>query len=678
MPLSKLNDEQYLAATTHFGHNLVIASAGTGKTSTIVARISYLLSKGVVPQKIMLLTFTNKASKEMIGRLGKFFDKNITNKILAGTFHSIAYTLLRNADKNITLKQASELKTLLRSVYEKRTFMHLSEVEPYKPSFLYELYSLFQNKAYNQDFYTWFCQNYEEQGIYAEIYEDILKEYDNEKKRFNYVDFNDLLINLKELLKEQKYEFDEILVDEYQDTNTLQSSLIEAFNSKSLFCVGDYDQSIYAFNGADINIIGGFKDRFKDAQIFSLNKNYRSSKSILALANKVILNNERLYPKELIVTRNDEFKAPTLLVFENLFGQYQNIAKMILTSGVNLEEIAVIFRNNSSADGVEVALREQGITSVRKGSGSFFESLEVRAFNAMLALVVNPKDIMAFIHLVQYTKGVGGVLAKEIFDALLKLGHGSLTKGFLEPDKSVNLQNHQKRNYQLGLFADLEELAYETRFKFDSEFDGHPILRLSKINDLCAKNLEKICLFLKEAMELKHSLSLVNLICENSFYREICEELAIKRATNKAGQVDVLRKNENLEKIETKFNVLKELAKNYSDIYKYYNFLTLGANEMSSGKGVNLLSVHASKGLEFDLVFVIDLAQGRFPNQKLMRMGGSLEEERRLFYVAVTRAKNILYLSYAKNDNNDNNDKNKKTTFAPSCFLIEAGLAKEN
>ncbi|EOB4243887.1 ATP-dependent helicase [Campylobacter jejuni] len=670
MPLSKLNNEQYLAATTNFGHNLVIASAGTGKTSTIVARISYLLSKGVAPQKIMLLTFTNKASKEMIGRLGKFFDKNITSKILAGTFHSTAYTLLRNADKNIILKQASELKTLLKSVYEKRTFRHLSDIKPYQSSYLYDLYSLFQNKAHNQDFYTWFCQNYEEQSIYAEIYEDILKEYDNEKKRFNYVDFNDLLINLKELLKEEKYEFDEILVDEYQDTNTLQSSLIEAFHSKSLFCVGDYDQSIYAFNGADINIIGGFKDRFKDAKIFSLNKNYRSSRSILALANKVILNNERLYPKELIVTRNDELKAPSLLTFEELFDQYQNIAKMILTSGVSLEEIAVIFRNNSSADGVEVALREQGIASVRKGSGSFFESLEVKAFSSMLALVVNPKDIMAFIHLVQYTKGVGGVLAKEIFDALLKLGHGSLIKGFLDPDKNVNLQNHQKRNYQLGLFADLEELASETRFKFESEFDAHPILRLSKINDLRARNLEKIYLFLKKAMEIKHSLALVNLICENSFYREICEELATKRATNKAGQVDLLRKSENLEKIETKFNVLKDLAKNYSDIYKYYNFLTLGASEMSSGKGVNLLSVHASKGLEFDLVFVIDLAQGRFPNQKLMGMGGSLEEERRLFYVAVTRAKNILYLSYAKYD------KNKKTSFAPSRFLIEAGLCK--
>ncbi len=162
---------------------------------------------------------------------------------------------------------------------------------------------------------------------------------------------------------------------------------------------------------------------------------------------------------------------------------------------------------------------------------------------------------------------------------------------------------------------------------------------------ICALEIWKKSIFFKKAMEIKHSLTLVNLICENSFYREICEELATKRATNKAGQVDLLRKSENLEKIETKFNVLKELAKNYSDIYKYYNFLTLGASEMSSGKGVNLLSVHASKGLEFDLVFVIDLAQGRFPNQKLMGMGGSLEEERRLFYVAVTRAKNILYLA---------------------------------
>jgi len=670
MPLSKLNQEQLNAAKADFGHNLIIASAGTGKTSTIVARISYLLQKGIKPDKILLLTFTNKASKEMISRLNKFFDKSITNKILAGTFHSTAYTLLKNANKNIILKQTGELKTLLKSIYEKRTFSHLSDIKPYQASYLYDVYSLFQNKSHNQDFYAWFIKHYEEQKIYAQIYEDILQEFEFEKKLFNYVDFNDLLIELKVLLSKQNYEFDEILVDEYQDTNALQSSLIEAFKSKSLFCVGDYDQSIYAFNGADINIIGGFKNRFKDAKIFSLNKNYRSSKSILALANKVILNNERLYPKELIVTRNDEFKAPTLLSFEELFDQYQNIAKIILTSGINLEEIAVIFRNNSSADGMEVALREQGIPCVRKGSGSFFDSLEVKAFCAMLSLFINPKDIMAFIHLIQYTKGVGGVLAKEIFDSLLKLGKGNLTKGFLEPDKSINLQKERKISFELGLFEDLEEFAQENRFKLESAFNSHPILKLSKINEACAKNLEKIYLFLKHSKELKHSKALVDCISSNVFFKEICEELATKRATNKAGVLDLLKKSENLEKISTKINVLKEFSQNYSDVYKYYNFLTLGSNEISNGKGVNLLSIHASKGLEFELVFIVDLAQNRFPNQKLISLGGSLEEERRLFYVAVTRAKNILYLSYAKYD------KNKKTSYAPSCFLIEAGLSK--
>ncbi|MDO4674061.1 ATP-dependent helicase [Campylobacter sp.] len=668
MPLSQLNKEQYLAATADFGHNLIIASAGTGKTSTIVARIAHLLERGVGAEKILLLTFTNKASKEMIARLGRYFDSKITGKILAGTFHSTAYTLLKKNNHNITLKQAGELKTLLKSVYEKRNFRHLDDLEPYKSSFLYDVYSLFQNKTRGQDFHAWFCENYDTHSIYAAIYEDILREYEEEKKRFNYVDFNDLLINLKELLKTQKYEFEEILVDEYQDTNALQSSLIEAFGSKSLFCVGDYDQSIYAFNGADINIIGGFKHRFKDAKIFSLNKNYRSSSSILALANKVISNNERLYPKELIVTRKDEFKPPTLLVFDELFAQYQNIAKMILASGVDWEEVAVIFRNNSSADGMEVALRERGISCVRRGSGSFFESLEVKAFCAFLALVVNPKDIMAFIHLMGHTKGVGGVLAKEIFDTLLRLGGGSLARGFLEPDGEMGLQICEKRKMQLGLFADLEEFSSADRFKLESDFSGHPILSLAKINESCAKNLEQIYLFLKKLDPSKHPLELVDSIINNPLFRELCEEFASKKAVNKAGQLDLLKKSENLEKIASRMATLKNMTKDYGDIYKYYNFLTLGANELSRGKGVNLLSIHASKGLEFELVFVVDLAQNRFPNKKLMGAGGSLEEERRLFYVAVTRAKNSLYLSYAKYDNH------KKIHYQPSCFLTEAGL----
>lgn len=671
MPLTKLNEEQLQAAKADFGHNLIIASAGTGKTSTIVARIAFLLQNDIEPEKIMLLTFTNKASKEMISRLNRYFDKKITSKILAGTFHSTAYTILKEYNNNIALKQASELKVLLKSVYEKRNFYHLSDLKPYQPSYLYDIYSLFQNKTNNEEFFEWFCKNYEEQSVYAEIYGDIFKEYEEEKKRFNYVDFNDLLINLKYLLKKEKFEFDEILVDEYQDTNTLQGSLIDSFNSKSLFCVGDYDQSIYAFNGADINIIGGFKDRYKDAKVFTLNKNYRSSKSILALANKVITNNERLYPKELIVTKEKDEKAPMLMIFNELFEQYQNIAKIILTSGVNLEDIAVIFRNNSSADGVEMALREQGIACNRKGSISFFDSLEVKAFNSFLSLIVNPKDIMSFIHLIEYSKGVGGVLAKDIFDGLLKLGNSNLTEGFLNPDKNVNLKKENIKNYQLGLFDDIDELFNEKRFKLKTEFNNHPILKLSKINEECAKNLEQIYIFIKSCQNFYDSSKIISFILENDFFKKICDLLAIKRATNKAGHVDENKKIENLEKIQTKINMLKEFSKNYSDIYKYYNFLTLGSNEISTSKGVNLLSIHASKGLEFDIVFIVDLAQNRFPNQKLISMGGSLEEERRLFYVAVTRAKEVLYLSYAKYD------KNKKINYKPSCFLIEANMCED-
>ena len=671
MPLSKLNDEQHRAATAPLGYNLIIASAGTGKTSTIVARIAHLLESGTNPDKIMLLTFTNKASKEMIARLNRHFDKNITKNILAGTFHNIAYSLLRSWDTQIVLKPIGELKILLKSIYERRQFHHLSELKPFMSSSLYDIYSLFQNVS-GGDFEAYFCAKHPEQAVYAEIYADILREYEEEKRRFGYVDFNDLLLRLKAELAKRSVEFDEILVDEYQDTNALQGSLIEAFKSKSLFCVGDYDQSIYAFNGADISIIGSFGTRFANAQIYTLGKNYRSSRSILALANKVIENNQRLYPKELIVTRTGEFAQPQLLTFNESFEQYAHIAKFIVTSGVNAENIAVIFRNNSSADGIELALREQGVPSVRKESVSFFDSLEVRAFCAMMALIINPKDIMAFMSLLEYSKGVGSALSKEIFDSLLKLGGGDLIRGFLEPDLSINLQKAYKKNAQLGLFDDIEVLASPKRFDLQSEFNTHPILTLPKINEFGAKNLEKLYHFIKKARQIRVSSEFIECILQNKFFKEICEILATKRATNKATlKVDLTRKDENLEKIARKMAVLKELTKDYSDIYKYYNFLTLGANEMSNGKGVNLLSIHASKGLEFELVFVVDLAQNRFPNSKLMAMGGSLEEERRLFYVAVTRAKNTLILSYAKYD------KIKKAHYKPSCFLVEAGLCKE-
>lgn len=675
MPLSKLNNEQLAAATAPLGRNLVIASAGTGKTSTIVARIAHLLNSGTNPKKILLLTFTNKASKEMIARLERYFDKKITGDITAGTFHSVSYTLLKSLGKNIVLKQPSELKILLKSLVDKRKFSNISDIKPYSGAYLYDIYSLFQNKIIDGNFYNWFVENYGEQSVYVEIYEDILNEFEEEKEKFGYVDFNDLLLKMKrELKKGAPLNFNEILVDEYQDTNSLQGSLIDSFNTKSLFCVGDYDQSIYAFNGANIDIIASFKTRYENAKIYALNINYRSTKGILALANKVIENNPRLYEKHLSVNRNGEFKNPRLLIFDEIYAQYSKIADIIKSSKFEKTNIAVIFRNNSSADGIEASLRERGIASKRKGGVSFFENREIKSLINFIGILINPKDIMAFMQIFEYAKGVGAAVSKEVYDALNSLGKGNIIRGFLNPDKEAKIYETKKKNYQLGLFDDLDIFDEVSRFdevKINQNFIKNPVLKYAKLSNSAAYMLSEIYNLLLKTTNINSSREILKDIVYSNAFAIIVDDIATKRATLKSGKVDEGLKKENIQKIYQKCEILASLTKNYKDIESFYSFLTLGVGEMSEGEGVNLLSIHASKGLEFAQVFVVDLAQNRFPNLKLMASGGSMEEERRLFYVAVTRARDELILSYAKYD------KIRKIEYKPSQFLIEAGMIKE-
>ncbi len=669
MPLSRLNEEQFKAATAPFGHNLIIASAGTGKTSTIVGRIGYLLDQGVASEKILLLTFTNKAAAEMITRVSKYFGKSKASKIEAGTFHAVCYRWLKKIEQKVVLKQPKELKTLFKSIYEKRHFYNFEE-KPYAASYLYDIYSLYQNCVSDKSFGEWIAEKKEEQKIFVDIYNDIADEFEKTKDSYGFVGFNDLLIKARESA-DRVGEFVEILVDEYQDTNNLQSSLLDRLSSKSLFCVGDYDQSIYAFNGANINIIAGFKDKYPDAKIFNLSKNYRSSKYILSLANRVILNNERIYPKKLEVVRKDEFEPPKLLVYNELLEQYKDIAKKIKESSTPYEEIAVIFRNNSSADGIEASLRELGIGCKRKGSVSFFDAKEVKAVLDIVTLLINPKDVMSFIHILEYAKGVGPAIAKEIYDASVKLGKGDFFKGLFDPVDMDNPFERRVKNHQLGLFDDFIQIGSKSRFKelgFDEGFKKSALLKHPKLSKEGAIFLYRFYQLYKELKRVFNPLSVVAKIVDSKLFEEIKESLAIKRATLKDGYIDEKLKKEALMKIYRKTLLLKELAKPYKDLERFYNALVLGSSEMSEGSGVNLLTVHASKGLEFDDVYIIDLADGRFPNRKLISKGGSLEEERRLFYVAATRAKNRLFLSYAKYD------RVKRAEFKPSPFLIEAGL----
>ncbi|WP_258436589.1 ATP-dependent helicase [Helicobacter monodelphidis] len=662
-----LNTEQTLASTAPLGHNLIIASAGTGKTATIVARIAFLLEQGIPPTEILLLTFTNKAAQEMLIRLNRLFQEDIG--IEAGTFHSLSYRYLKT-HKKITLKQPRELKKLFEGIYEKYTFTH-SGIKPYGHSYLYELHSYYQNIFQDLDFGEWLAQTKEEQNIHTKTYMQILTEFQALKQTYGYADFNDLLILYRqEILHKRQTQniYQEVLVDEYQDTNPLQDSILKALNPPSLFCVGDYDQSIYAFNGADISIIASFKDRFAYAKVFNLSKNYRSNAPILELANRVIEHNERIYPKKLEVVKHSKNASEVkLLEYSELFEQYKGIAEKISQSHTPHSEIAVIFRNNVTADGIEACLREIGIPSRRKGGVGFFESKEITLMLDLLSLFHNPRDMIAFIHILSYAKGVGSSIAQDIYTQLIAFGHGDLYQGLFKPDHS-----HKITQEQISLFSELDRNDKISTFQAEGihqHFLHHPILTHPKLHSHARLFLNELFCLLRE-----RDLSTIQLIqkCENSkLFQDIISIFARERST-KNGHFDENRYIESLDKIATKIKILKDLSRNYNHLGSFLNAMILGGNEMSEGSGVNLLSVHSSKGLEYEEVFVIDLMEGRFPNRKLMaKSNTNIEEERRLFYVAVTRAKEILYLSYAKSD------RVKNLQYQASIFLKEAGFAVE-
>ncbi len=667
----QLNPEQLKAAKALKGYNLVIASAGTGKTSTIVGRILYLLDNGIKPEEILLLTFTNKASNEMIARVAKY--SKSSSKIEAGTFHAVAYRYLKEHYPNLSLKQPKELKKLLESIVDTKNALTDDDKKPYTSQHLYALYSLYTNALKQEDFSAWLSHKNPEHTPYAAFYENILDEFENTKKKHNYIDYNDLLLLFKQAMLEKPSPYKEVLCDEFQDTNPLQESILDAINPPSLFCVGDYDQSIYAFNGADISIISNFTQKYKNAQVFTLTKNYRSSKEILDLANQVIQHNERIYPKNLEVVKSGHFNKPALLNYNDNIAQCQDIAKRIVMRK-NFKEVAVIFRNNASADQLEAALRSHNVPSKRKGSASFFESKEVALALDICALIFNPKDIMAAIHVLSYISDIGSNTAKDIHEALMLLGNGDLKLALIQPDKEVKIYTKKKEITSMGLFEEIFALENSSRFNsvIDKAFHSHPVLMHPKISLNGAKMLSDFFILYTKAST--HSPSaLIKHILESAFFQTFKTRLLKERSKNKDGSYNEFKKLQAQKRFNEKMDLLSSLAKNYQNLGRFLNGTLIGSSEATQGEGVNLLSVHASKGLEFKDVYIIDLMEGRFPNHKLMNTGGGIEEERRLFYVAITRAKENLWLSYAKNELRENA---KPKEHKPSVFLYEAGLLK--
>ncbi|GAB0003829.1 ATP-dependent helicase [Helicobacter pylori] len=666
----QLNPEQLKAAKALKGYNLVIASAGTGKTSTIVGRILYLLDNGIKPEEILLLTFTNKASNEMIARVAKY--SKSSSKIEAGTFHAVAYRYLKEHYPNLSLKQPKELRKLLESIVDTKNAID-DDKKPYTSQHLYALYSLYTNALKQEDFSAWLSHKNPEHTPYAAFYENILDEFENTKKKHNYIDYNDLLLLFKQAMLERPSPYKEVLCDEFQDTNPLQESILEAINPPSLFCVGDYDQSIYAFNGADISIISNFTQKYKNAQVFTLTKNYRSSKEILDLANQVIQRNERIYPKNLEVVKSGHFNKPALLNYSDNIAQCQDIAKRIVMRK-NFKEVAVIFRNNASADQLEAALRSHNVPSKRKGSASFFESKEVALALDICALIFNPKDIMAAIHVLSYISDIGSNTAKDIHEALMLLGNGDLKLALIQPNKEAKIYTKKKEITSMGLFEEIFALENSSRFNsvIDKAFHSHPVLMHPKISLNGAKMLSDFFILYTKA-PIHSPSALIRHILESAFFQTFKTRLLKERSKNKDGSYNEFKKLQAQKRFNEKMDLLSSLAKNYQNLGRFLNGTLIGSSEATQGEGVNLLSVHASKGLEFKDVYIIDLMEGRFPNHKLMNTGGGIEEERRLFYVAITRAKENLWLSYAKNELRENA---KPKEHKPSVFLYEAGLLK--
>ena len=542
-------------------------------------------------------------------------------------------------------------------------------VQPFSATFMYEQYSLYQNASLDS-FDVWFLEKYPDHELVMDVYLDIAQEFEKEKIEYGFASFNDLLLRMKAHLAEKAMPFTEVLVDEYQDTNTLQSALIDALTPQSLFCVGDYDQSIYAFNGANIENIATYSKRYPNATVYTLKTNYRSTAPILSLANKVIERNERIYPKKLEVGRHGKTHPPRLLMYNDLFEQYQSIAQSIKHTHVPNDQIAVIFRNNSSADGVEASLREYGIACKRKGGTSFFDAKEIKFLLDVMSLLVNPKDMMAFIHIFEYARGVGSALSKEIFQCFLHFGEGRFIQGVLYPKVHDLPKLNPNKNVQLGLFDDDVEIGSAARFSsldLGSLVMAHPLLKHPKLTTDGAKFFKEFHTLMKAVHQLDNPADIMQNTIHSSLYKGIVELLATQRGRLKSGEIDEEKKRIAKERIERKATLLLNLSRQYKELRRFVNAMVLGGNELSEGEGVNLLTVHASKGLEFPEVYVIDLVDGRFPNRKMM---SSIEEERRLFYVAVTRAKDKLYLSLAQYD------KVKKIDYKPSQFLHEAGMVK--
>jgi DNA helicase-2/ATP-dependent DNA helicase PcrA len=609
---AELNEQQLAAVTAPPGPLLVIAGAGSGKTRTLTYRVAYLLENGIDPRNILLLTFTNKAARQMLDRVANLLPVDASG-LWGGTFHSVGNRILRRHgsalgySSGFTIMDREDQKDLINTVVASAG-INPKEIRFPKGDVLAEIFS--------------FVVNTEKpiEGLLAEKFpyflplldkiKDVHARYEKKKKATNSMDFDDLLEKTLSMLKQHegiaefyRRQFQFVLVDEYQDTNKIQADLVDtlARDHRNLMVVGDDAQSIYSWRGANFQNILEFPKRYPDAQVFKIEMNYRSVPEILEVANSAIAANVQQFRKHLSPTRESNAVKPAVVALNDGAEQAQFVAQRILElrdENIDLNEIAVLYRAHYHAIELQLELSRRGVPYQITSGIRFFEQAHIKDVTAFIRFVANPRDEVAFKRMVKLLPGIGNRSAENLWRAWEKsVSDRDEITSCGERLLAMNVTAKSRKSWT-QLAHTLDEIAPGGQPNPPSEMITSVVEAIyddyAKVNftnyELRREDLDQLAVFARQFKDVHEFLSQLALIS----------------------------------------NVDAEAA----------------PNQTSDKEAVNLSTVHQAKGLEFHTVFVIWLTDGMFPSSRSLDTRDALEEERRLFYVAITRACDELYLTY--------------------------------
>ena len=640
MNLSELNDSQRQAVEYIDGPGLVIAGAGSGKTRVLTYKIAYLLERGMQPWNILALTFTNKAAREMRERIGKLVGEDLASSLWMGTFHSVFARILRMESQYIgfqpdfTIYDQQDSRSLVKTIVKE---MGLDD-KTYKAAGVAARISMAKNRLigprqYVQDRAFMESDQFNNQPRLCDIYQ----EYVQRCRQSGAMDFDDLLVytymlffQYPDVLKKYVDRFRFVLVDEYQDTNFAQHQIVWMLTQhRQMLCVvGDDAQSIYSFRGANIDNILHFQERYRDVHLFKLEQNYRSTQNIVTAANSLIHHNQGQIHKD-VFSRNDVGEPVTLMETYSDIDEATTVTRCIRElrsmDNVPYSQIAVLYRTNAQSRPFEEALRKSSIPYIIYGGTSFYQRKEIKDVIAYLRLTVNPHDEEALRRIINYpARGIGQSTLDKVFQTAHE--HNMSPWDVLKADGLVPVNN--------GIRAKLNNFVQ-----------------------------------LIESFHLSHSTTDAHQLA-----LDIVRRSGVQTEINTGHEPEDISRQENLQELMdaiAAFVSERNEAGQKAFVTDYLQEVSLlsdmDQNDAAGEDRITLMTIHSAKGLEFRAVFVVGLEEGLFPSDMCMDHPRALEEERRLFYVAMTRAKEFLYLSNAKS-----RLRYGKTEFSdPSRFISE-------